>query len=126
MTMFPMVDVDVGGTRGQAKVRALLDTGFDGYVCLPTETAVRLGLDPTGSTMVEYADGRQQKELRFKGKVRFKGKTKTVEIYLTDSDEALVGMKLLRGCRVLIDVPDKKVRITRTKTKKSDESKGEK
>lgn len=116
----PVVEVDVEGTRESVKVRALLDTGFDGYVCLPIGTAVRLGLTLKSSTIGEYADGRQKRELCFKGKVRFKGKTRIAEIYLTDSDEALVGMELLRGCRVLLDIPGKKVRITRaTKTKKN-------
>jgi clan AA aspartic protease len=122
--MFPMVDGDVEGTQGRTKVRALLDTGFSDYLCLPTEIGVRLGLKLAGRNPVEYADGTQKQELYFKGRARFKGKTKTVEIYLTDSDEALVGMKMLHGCRVLLDVAEKKARITRTKNKKS-KTKGE-
>jgi clan AA aspartic protease len=123
--MFPMVNVKVAGTRGQAKVSALLDTGFSDCLCLPTETAVRLGLELAGQTPVEYADGTRKEQLFFKGKVRFERKTRTVDIFLTDSDEALVGMKLLQGCRVLIDVPAEKVRISRAKPKKTNEPKGE-
>ncbi|MBI3821058.1 MAG: aspartyl protease family protein [Planctomycetes bacterium] len=124
--MFPAVDLEVAGTRGKAKVRAILDTGFTGFLCLPTEVAVQLGLELKGRDTIEYADGTQKQELYFTGKVRFKGATRTVVIFLTDSDEALAGMELLEGCRVLIDVPAQKVRISRiAKTKKSDETKGE-
>ena len=126
MTMFPMVEVEVEGSRARTKVRALLDTGFTDFLCLPTEIAVQLGLELRGWNFIEYADGTEKRELYFTGKVAFEGRKRKVEIYLTDSDEPLVGMKLLRGCQVLIDVPKKKVEITRTpKKKKTDEPKGE-
>jgi predicted aspartyl protease len=35
-----MVNVTVGGIRSQITIPALVDTGFDGYVCLPIALAV--------------------------------------------------------------------------------------
>ncbi|MBI3410505.1 MAG: aspartyl protease family protein [Planctomycetes bacterium] len=116
--MFPMVEVEVQGLRGRANIPALLDTGFSGYMCLPTDLAVELGLQLAGTNVVEYADGRQKRELWFKGKVALKGVTRTAQIYLTDSDEALIGMKMLLDCRILIDVSKNHVRINRIAPKK--------
>ncbi len=116
--MFPMVEIEVEGLRGRVSIQALLDTGFSDCLCLPTDIAVELGLPLGGSNLIEYADGRQRKELYFKGQVTFVGVTQTVDIYLTDSDEPLAGMKLLQGCQVLLDIPREKVKITRIKPKK--------
>jgi predicted aspartyl protease len=41
--MTPTVDLDVQGSRGTATLTAIIDTGFDGDLCLPTSLAV--GLD---------------------------------------------------------------------------------
>jgi predicted aspartyl protease len=74
MSMFPVVDVAVKGTRGKAKVRALLDTGFSDFLCLPTETAVQLGLELAGRTPVEFADGTRKEQLSSKAKFALRGK----------------------------------------------------
>ncbi len=59
----PMVNVTVGGIRSQITIPALVDTGFDGYVCLPTELAVNLGLELVISITVEMADGSMKGQL---------------------------------------------------------------
>ena len=49
----------------------------------------------------------------FAGAVQFLGETRAVPIYLTDSDDALIGNSLLAGCRLLVDFPAAVVRLTR-------------
>ena len=41
------------------------------------------------------------------------GETRAVPIYLTDSDDALIGTSLLADCRLLVDFPAAAVRLTR-------------
>jgi clan AA aspartic protease len=109
--MTPQVDVVVGGTRGNVQVKACLDTGFDGDICVPTEVAVTLGLELIGCEPIELADGSRKPELVFKGYAILLGKKRVVEILLTDSEESLVGTGLLAECRLSIDFSTGKVRL---------------
>jgi hypothetical protein len=65
--------------------------------------------------LVELADGTRKRELVFAGSVRLLGKTRKARIYLTESDDALVGTTLLSDCRLSIDFPTGKVMLTRKK-----------
>jgi len=58
-------EVDVIGLRERQRLLALFDTGYDGFLCLPVEIAVGLGLELSGSQWVQYADGRIERELVF-------------------------------------------------------------
>lgn len=44
----PRLTINVIGDRAEAKLDALIDTGFDGSLCLPLSIAVQLGLELTG------------------------------------------------------------------------------
>lgn len=111
--MSPMTNLIVIGSRGAVPITALIDTGFDEYVCLPIRLAVTLGLELIGTQEIELADGTQKDELVFAGSVRFLGRTRKVRISLTQSEEALVGTGLLADCRLTIDFPTERVQITR-------------
>jgi predicted aspartyl protease len=86
--MSPTFDVAVMGSRARIPITAVIDTGFEGYVCLPTGVAVRLGLELVGEADVELADGSVKSQLVFSGSVHFLGQTREVHIYLTNSDDA--------------------------------------
>jgi len=108
----PRLTINVIGGRARAKLDALIDTGFDGSLCLPLSIAVQLGLELTGVTYVEFADGTMRRELTFMGRVgfgKFEGK---VEILLTESEDTLIGLELLKGSRLEIDFKQRKLKIT--------------
>jgi clan AA aspartic protease len=111
----PMVEVEVIGTKKRKKITALVDTGFSGYLCIPIATARDLGLELCGVQEVQVADGRWINQLEYSGKVLFLGQTQSITIVLTDSDMAQVGTLLLGDCRLVIDFPENKLRITRKK-----------
>lgn len=111
--MTPRTDVVVRGARRKVTVTAVIDTGFDGDICLPTKVATELGLELIGAASVELADGSQHKELVFRGSAVFLGKRRRVEILLTESEEALLGTGLLAGCRMSVDFDTGKVRLAR-------------
>lgn len=116
--MTPTTRLHVQGSRGAAEVTAIIDTGFDGHVCLPTTLAVGLGLELSGQNVVELADGTRKMSLVFDGTVRFLDRERVVAIYLTDSDEALIGTRLLSDCRLSIDFTTGKVQVTRKQPRK--------
>ncbi len=88
----PVVNVTVGGIRSQITIPAVVDTGFDGHICLPTELAVNLGLELIISITVELADGSMKDELVFYGTGSIGDTQREIEIILTDSEEALLGL----------------------------------
>ena len=53
----PRIRVRVSGSRERVWVDALLDTGFDGDLCLPIAVGVSLGLELRFVTRSELADG---------------------------------------------------------------------
>lgn len=77
--MAAYVTIEVIGRRRSEELEAVVDTGFDGDVCLPIDIAIILGLELSGSEFVEYADGRVAHELLFDGEVRFLGRRLSVK-----------------------------------------------
>ncbi len=103
--MTPTAQIEVIGSRQTVTLTAIVDTGFDGDFCLPTRHAVQLGLELIGEQIVELADGTRRKELIFAGSVRFLGETREVKLMLTNSEDALIGTRLVNHYRVSIDFP---------------------
>ncbi len=98
------VGLKVAGLRGEVEIEAILDTGFNGQVCLPLSVAVPLGLELAYTSQFELADGTLvQDELVFVGKAFWRGEYRDVEIVLTRSGEALLGTGLLEGAQVQLD-----------------------
>lgn len=98
----PMVDIVVMGSENKIPLSAIVDTGFDGDLCLPVEVAIRLGLKLVDMTFVELADGSIKKELVFVGKVKWCDEVKKVDVFLTQSDDALIGTGLLNDSELKI------------------------
>jgi len=90
---------------------ALVDTGFDGWVCLPTPIAIQLGLELFGLQVVELGDGSEIEELVFRGEVIFNQKRRDANITLTNSTDALLGTGLLEDSVLTIDFVDRTVEI---------------
>ena len=105
--------VRIRGAQGVLELDAIIDTGFDGDLCIPKKLAVALGLQLVGITDVELADGSHREELVFRGQVRFLGKTRDAEILLSDSEDLLLGLALLAGCKMSVDFETGKVRLRR-------------
>jgi len=109
--MTPTAQADVIGARKTIAITAIVDTGFDGDLCLPTRLAVQLGLELVGEQVVELADGTRKNELVFAGSVRFFDETRAVRIMLTNSEDALLGTRLLDHYPVSINFPGGRVKL---------------
>ena len=100
----PRVAITVRGARRDVTLEAVIDTGFDGQLCLPVSLAVEIGLELYGAQQTQLADGSIRSDLVFLGQVGFVGqRTQEVEILLTESDDALLGVGFLMDWRLEID-----------------------
>ena len=108
--MTPVAQVDVIGGRQTFEMNAIVDTGFDGHLCVPTRLAVQAGLELIGEQQVELADGTLKSQLVFAGSARLFGETREVQIMLTDSDDGLSGTGLLEQFRVSIEFPGARIK----------------
>ena len=98
------VRVGIIGRKKEIAVDAVIDTGFDGYLCLPVQLAIQLGLELSGSIKVELADGSIKRELVFSGLTKFGEEAKKARITLTESMDALIGTKMFSHLEIDFDL----------------------
>jgi len=109
------IPIRVRGLRGVVDLEAVIDTGFNGALCLPVGVAVSLGLVLVDLRLTELADGRIQPELVFEGWVQMGEATEqTVDILVTYGEDALLGMALLSliGASISADLTRRTVQVT--------------
>lgn len=107
----PKLKAIVSGSRGQAEIEALIDTGFDGEITLPSAIGVRLGLELTGIEDFELADGSIGESFVFSGQVTLGERSQEVDIVLADISEALIGTSLLSNYQLTIDFVNRTIEI---------------
>ena len=113
----PKIKAIVSGSWGQAEIEALIDTGFDGEITLPSVIGVRLGLELTGIEDFELADGSIGEGFVFSGQVTLGERSQKVDIALADIDEALIGTRLLSNYQLTIDFVNRTVEIKESQPK---------
>ena len=84
-------------------VTAVIDTGFTGFLALPSEMITRLGLPPRNVTKVQVADGLVLELGSFDALVEFEGERFQIDV-LQHAGDPLIGMSLLAGCRLSIHI----------------------
>ena len=112
----PRLTVLLSGNRGETTVDALIDTGFDGALCVPIPVAIPLGLELYGDHYYELADGTVRHDVTFQGIVYVDEEACQIEISLTESEDALLGSELLDGYVLEIDYSNRTVEIRKSPT----------
>ena len=84
---------------------SVLDTGFTGYVVLPPAIVRQLGLANRGRRRITLADGTTQMQNAYTASVVWHGERHVVRVFEI-GDRPLIGMRLLAGSRVTLDVID--------------------
>jgi len=107
-----VVEVILKGSRTDIVTKAIIDTGFDGDICLPIHLAIQLGLELKSVQVVELADGNRKNELVFTGFITLNGEEKEIEILLTNSKDTLLGTGLLYDKVLKIDFSKGTVEIS--------------
>ncbi|OUC12979.1 MAG: clan AA aspartic protease [Alkalinema sp. CACIAM 70d] len=93
----------VGNSTGQKEViNTVIDTGFDGFLSLPSEIIVRLELPWTISNPATLGDGSEVLFDFYAGIVIWDGQYRTIDIAESET-EPLLGMAMLYGYRLQID-----------------------
>ncbi len=99
-----LLRLNVRGPTGiEIEVDALIDTGFTGSLMLPLATVAALGLIKRSGGSAILADGSVRHVDTYGAEVTWDGMSRGVMVSAV-GDEALVGMILLAGYRLLVDV----------------------
>ena len=95
--------VKVYGPLGSADVEMLADTGST-LTKIDESTAERLGIEPTGSAVVELADGTDRERGLAEAMVEIMGERSTVRILIgPDGEEPLLGLTTLESLRLKVN-----------------------
>lgn len=108
----PRIETSVKGSRADALVQAVVDTGFDGEICLPTSLAIQLGLELRHVLSVELADGTIQEKLVFAGTVVWEEEDRDMMILLTEAEDTLLGIGLLQGSVLEMNFPQREIKVS--------------
>jgi clan AA aspartic protease len=93
----------IGNSTGQQEViDTVIDTGFDGFLSLPSEVIARLGLPWTISNPATLGDGSEVLFDFYTGTVIWDGQYRTIDIAESET-EPLLGMAMLYGYRLQVD-----------------------
>jgi clan AA aspartic protease len=99
-------------TGGRHPLQAVIDTGFNAELALPTAVVAALGLEMVGREDALLADGSVRLFDYFAAVIDWDGKPRRVVVLAADSGP-LIGMAMLDGCELTIQaVPGGKVSIT--------------
>ena len=107
------IEVAVRGLRREVILQALVDTGFDGWVCLPIGVASQLGLELCSVQIAELADGTEIEQLVFAGEISFGDRWRAADTTLTNSRDALLGTAMLLDSILTVDFVDRTVEVVR-------------
>jgi len=108
----PLIPVTLLAVR-PTTIEAVIDTGFDGDLCLSRSLRRALRLVRYGSSEYELADGSRVVEPVFAGWIRFDGKQMPVLVTLTRSADSLIGTGLLEGKEVRLNFRRRTVTVSR-------------
>ena len=98
-----VIELVVIGLNRREKIEAVVDTGFSGYLALPGDLINLLKLRQIDNQAVILGDGTEVVLEKYLLSVLWHGEEHNVSTLQTDGGP-LVGMSLLYGSRVILDV----------------------
>ena len=98
-----VIEVEVVGSDQKEKIAAVIDTGFYGFLILPSDLINRLTLQRIGNQPTFLGDGNEVDFDVYLAKVLWDGEEREVTALESDAGP-LIGMSLLYGSRVILDV----------------------
>lgn len=91
-----------GGTRADLRLDAVVDTGFEGELTLPTDVIRSFGFEYLGEVPTVLADGTRRVAEAYLARILWHGRETPVEALAEDGDP-LVGMGLLSGSELRVE-----------------------
>src|SRR5262245_58607158 len=102
--MTPKVQVTVRGHWRSVQLEAIIDTGFDGSLCLPMDVADHIGAHIAGWGQMRLADGSISSAPAVYCHIECQGMTSSIVAFVTkEYDDLIIGTELLQGCQLMID-----------------------
>lgn len=98
-----IIPLTVIGPAGRRDIEAIVDTGFNDYLTLSPELIAILNLRAEIPALVGLGDGGVVVMDCFRGTVMWDGRARPV-LVLAGAGGALVGMALLAGTRLTVDI----------------------
>ena len=98
------IELEVVGTDQLEKIQTIIDTGFSGELTLPGDLIDRLGLPRIGDLPIILGDGYEVSVEMYLAIVLWHGEERIVQVLRTDDGKPLIGMSLLYGNRLILDI----------------------
>ena len=98
-----IIELEVVGVDRLEKTEAIIDTGFTGELILSGDMIDRLEIPQVGELPVTLGDGSEVYVSLYLAIVVWQGEKRIVQVLRTDGN-SLVGMSLLFGNRLILDV----------------------
>ena len=98
-----VIELEVVGLNQQTRIEAVIDTGFTGYLTLPSMLIDRFKLQQVGEQITILGDENRVVLKRFVAKVLWHGAERNVYVLQAEGGP-LIGMSLLYGSRLILDV----------------------
>ena len=107
--------IEIGLKRGEATefIPAVIDTGFSGQLCLSKRYEDKIKMVFHHVERYELANSEVVVMDVFRGTILFGGRAHVVDLILTSSQDTLIGVSLLKGCKLTIDYPRRVVEVER-------------
>jgi len=97
------VEITIAGDRGESRtLAAVVDTGFTGWLTVPSSVMSELGLTPAGNAQNTMANGLEAESVFCEAAVLWHENTVDVLVDIMDNTP-LIGTDLLSGSRLTID-----------------------
>jgi clan AA aspartic protease len=100
-----VIPMEVLGAKGLVQVEAVIDTGYNGSLTLPRTMVEELDLTFVGPARAALGDGHEVTMDLFLAAVQWEDGPRDVLVLQTDGG-TLLGMAMLGGCRVVMDVEE--------------------
>lgn len=107
----PVIDLELITEGRVEKIFAVVDTGFNGYLCLAENQIDKMGLTYVGTDLFELGNGEIVENDVFSGRIIFDERECNVLVIISTSSDVLIGTSLLKTKTFLVDFVDRKVRI---------------
>jgi len=104
-------DIFIKGQHHWIPIQTLLDTGFNGSFCLPTRYAHQAALESVGEVAIELGDGNIVSSDVYLGEILVNNQPYLVELTLTESETALMGMEMLLEKEAIFNLKDMTVTV---------------
>lgn len=106
-----IVDVYLIGKKENIALEPILDTGFNDQFSLPNKYKEDCDLPFLGVETYMLADDSKVEERVYLGQIIIDNQPRFVERTLTDDEDALIGMRLIRNKIAIFDLKNNSVKV---------------